>query len=1131
MLRIAILAVAVSAAVGMRLPASAHTVFENWSEKTASVRIDADGKVGWINAAPEPGRKQGRFLGMMGSKLSDLSKVRLSFNEGRLVVDTSDCDLTQRGAFIRVCFAMPVGEIPCGSEIDFVAEMKALPGARWEVGHNGAFVPDAAPTDQATGLRSAHYWNVRPRVAENASLKPCVYSRSVPTGLKNLQFDFRLESQGVFEFGKVSWEIARKPEPDVDPKRNLLVNGGAERGWFGTAMANIVTYSETGKYIGQDGHWFTTPTVPAIDTGEKHSGRASFRFHVEHDRKSIPGWGPYNMEFNQIPVVPGKPLVFTCWAKADQNGRRMDLRLKADGGGSYIGWLSLTTEWKRYKLLVNRIGETQKGSHGNLGVHSFGLVAPRLDFVSPGTFWVDDCAVFQAEDGDYELEPVCVSGAINKKSAVYYAGEKIGASIKVARGAGRKDLRDLKVSSKALDFRGEVVATTAEHTVSLEGGEAEFSEELKLPAEFRGPVQWLFTVSEGDEEVQTAGFGLGVIDARKPLLKRFGYNIHDRVNMPRLLELIRDFRIGSVRVWDGPRQADRNFEMIHLFHKNGIDVLYCFSNAGVLPGNLRYLVVKDPTEWQEYIAGIVTKVRGEVLGYEILNEPNARSGMGRNPDPEKYDLITPKTDAWCIKVATEEIKKHDDKALIVGPTTCHTDLGWTFDVLGRGAVEHLDVISEHPYCAMPEIPDLRKQVETLIREGSRMKGKPMRSWATERGKTTMSNPENGCIYPSDARGAAKQLRTMIVSYAGGTERFFDFMLGTHNIMFNYLSIYNGNPDNDYMARPSCLLYAQRALMDLIEDAPCVKELPVGVASRAYVFDRGDRRVVALWKFQGEPKKVKLPRAALVYDLMGTPSQKDEITLDEFPQYIVTQESVEQLEKLIATLDFGPVAAEAEERREQLKVPFFEKDVDWSKAAVVAGKPCKFGIGPKPGDALEVRLVWNRSGLTMRVVVEKDGFNPEGDLEMSTWQGDGLQIAFDTMKNAQKGGSGYDDEDFEYDIAMFKGKPLVYRRRASLAYHDSLHKPLGVVDDVALDIERDGRKTVYLIRFSPQSVSPFRLNEGESMRFAVLANLADGEIRPGRFGRDSRYGALETAPGVERKRPYDFQEMVLVGGAK
>jgi len=1123
-------ALACVASASCCLAASAGgTLFENWSAETAVVRIDADGKGGWINAAPEKGAKKGRFVGMFGTKLSDLSKAKIGFNEGRLVVDTTACDLSQPKAFIRVLFAMPVADLPNGPKVDFVAEMKATPGARWLIGHNGGFSEEAAPKNELKQTKIRHYWNNRQVMSTDTAVRPYVYSHIVPAGLKSLQFDIRLESNGVFEFGRISWDLTKVEEVRVDPKKNLIVNGGAERGWHGTAMANTITYSEKGKYLGQDGHWFTTSTEPAIDTVEKHSGRASFRFRVDHDRETIPAWGPYNMEFNQHPVVLGKPLVFTCWAKADKKGRRLNLRLNTANGdtGAYIGQLRLTTEWKRYKLFVKSVGQKQGGCYGNLQA-TFGLVTPRLDIVSPGTFWVDDCGVFQAEDGDYELEPICLSGAINKGSSVYTAGEKITAKMKLSNGLGGTATR-ATLRSQALDYRGRVVAETPEREVRLADGTVEVDEALKLPVDFRGPVQWLFTATAG-ETVQAAGFNLGVIDARKPMLKRMGYNVCGNVNMPRLLELMKDFRVGSVRVWDGKLSTEENLEKIRLFHENGVDVLYCFQNAGVLSHGLRHLVVRDPAEWQAHIAYVVTNALGKVAGYEILNEPNARSGMGRNPDPEKYDLITPESNLWCIRTAAEAIRKYDAKTLIVGPTTCHTDLSWTLDVLGRGAVQYLDVISEHPYCAFPEVPDYRKQVETLVREGSRMKGRPMPSWATERGKTTPSNPENGCLYRQDVAGAATIIRTMIVGFAGGSERYFDFQLATHNCMISYINIHNGNPDNDYLARPSCLLYAQRALMDLIEEAPCVKELKVGLSSRAYVFDRGDRRIVALWKFLGDPRKVTLPQPELVYDFMGTPSTVRALELDVFPQYLVTTRSAAELETLFAKLNIGAdEAAVAEEKRDQLKVPYFEKEVDWTKAAVVTGKKADVGVRkgkkadivnePKAGDALEVRLAWNRTGLMMRVTVEKDGFHPEADLVMNTWQGDGLQIAFDTMKNASKVTQGYDDEDFEYDLALFRGKPTVYRRKASLAYHDSLHKPLGVVEDVALDIVTKGRKTVYTIRFAPQAVSPFRLGAGESMRFAVLANLNDGK---------TRYGALETAPGImiQKKWPYGFQELVL-----
>ena len=622
---------AAAVAIASNAAFAGGTAFENWSETTAGVNMSEDRGRGWIHALAENGQKKGRFLATIGAKLTDLSKLKTGFSEGRLVVDTTECDFSKAGSFVQILFAMPLADMPSGAKVDFIAEMKATPGSRWKIGHSGQFTDEAAPVDKNKGTKRHHYWNNTQVMAEDGSVRPYVYSRAIPPGLKGISFDIRLESPGVYEFGKMSWGVSKDASPQIDPKRNLLVNGGAERGWYGTAMANTICYSETGRFLGQDGHWFTTSTEPAIDAEEKHSGRASFRFHVDHDRESIPAWGPYNMEFNAIPVVPGKPLAFTCWAKADRDGRRLSLRLKAEGGGSYTATLKLTTEWKRYKLFVKRVGDQQNGSWGDLSANAYGLYVPRLDFVSPGKFWVDDCGVFQAEDGDYELEPICASGVINKKSAVYCTGERIAARIKVAdgraailaaessaAGTAASPVANVTVSSKALNFRGETVATTAERIVSLKNGAAEFSEELKLPAAFRGPVQWLFTVKADGGVSQQVGFNLGVIDGRKPLLKRFGYNIYHDVNIPRLIELFKDFRIGSVRIWDDNLRTDRHIEEIKRFHEAGIDVLYCFANAGVLPFGKRHLVVKDPAEWQDHIAYVVTNVPGKVYAETLV---------------------------------------------------------------------------------------------------------------------------------------------------------------------------------------------------------------------------------------------------------------------------------------------------------------------------------------------------------------------------------------------------------------------------------------------------------------------------------------------------------------------------------
>ena len=170
---------------------------------------------------------------------------------------------------------------------------------------------------------------------------------------------------------------------------------------------------------------------------------------------------------------------------------------------------------------------------------------------------------------------------------------------------------------------------------------------------------------------------------------------------------------------------------------------------------------------------------------------------------------------------------------------------------------------------------------------------------------------------------------------------------------------------------------------------------------------------------------------------------------------------------------------------------------------------------------DIQMAWNVTGLYFAVTVYKDSFYPpaEGTAASATWRADGLQIAFDTLKNSAPEDIGYKDDDFEYDIAMYRGKPMVYRRLASLAIHDSLTKACGVIDDVKCAIRQEPGKIIYLLAFSPSSVSPFHLKAGESMRASILVNLNNGK---------KRIGYLQLSPGLGniKKKPGQFIELFL-----
>ena len=1017
------------------------------------------------------------------------SKAKVTLEDGWLVVDTTEVDYGAPRCWYEVSFPLPVEELPGGRDLELSVRMKGTAGAVASCGHNGHTVD------------KKHYWNVRDFTVEGGE-QAVVYRHKIPSDLKTLQYNIRLRSPGIYRFGEVSWQevLATNAATYEPPTKNLLANGGAERGWYGTQIANLVTYSENGWYDCHDGQTYRTPLEVALDTEEKHSGKCAFRLKATHAGEKMAPFAHYNLEFNQVPFVKGKPLTWSVWLKTDKPG--VEVWMRVNVMGSYVKRVRPTAEWTRYSFTIPAVGERiAKNKNGEFDygglAEYYDYATPRLDILNPCTLWVDDAAVSQATTADYAAPKLDFTGVLSKPGQTYYAGEPISAKLRLSAPA--------KVSSKAYDFRGNVVATTDGRDVQA----GEFTETLRLPAAQRGAVRWV--IRADDEEV---GFLLGVIGERKPYAKRLGYNIGKNVNVPWLIEMMKDFRVSSARVWDSKGKMARNNAVIDQLHRAGIGVLYCFSDAGAhLSHSQRYLVEKDPSDWQAHIADVVTNNMGKVAVWEILNEPNARSGMGKNPDPEKYELLTTESNVRIIANAAKAIRACDKTTPIGGPTTCHTDLSWTLDVLNRGAWKDLDVITEHPYCSMPEVPDYAKQVKTLISEATRLKGKPVACLASERGKVTPSGPRDGAILANDIEGAAKIVRTMIVGYAGGSECFYDFQLATHNYALSYVSVHTGNPDNGYRPKASVLLYAERALMDLIEDAPVVKELKVGAVSRAYVFDRGAKRVVALWKFQGEPREVKLGRAFGVCDFMGTLRTLDTLTLDGCPQYLVTEMTADELETFFAKLDFGVDEVKKAEVRPQTKVPYFEKDVDWSKAAKLEA------AGGPNGEKMDVRFAWNRAGFKMRVAVAKKGFHPEKDIETSLWRGDSIQVAFDPLKNAEKSLTGYDDDDFEYDLALFKGTPTVYRRHASLATHDSLHKPLGKVEDVQLTVTPGESETVYEANFAPHAVSPFRLGVGESMRLSVGTNLADGT---------KRYATLALTPGLTspRKHLYDFLEIVL-----
>ena len=173
------------------------------------------------------------------------------------------------------------------------------------------------------------------------------------------------------------------------------------------------------------------------------------------------------------------------------------------------------------------------------------------------------------------------------------------------------------------------------------------------------------------------------------------------------------------------------------------------------------------------------------------------------------------------------------------------------------------------------------------------------------------------------------------------------------------------------------------------------------------------------------------------------------------------------------------------------------------------------------NTVSFRSKWSSDRLYLAIEVKKDGFHPVDTLgEGSTWQGDGIQFALDTIANAPKGTAGYQDDDFEYSLSLYQGKPLLMRQAGSASTYDSLPKPLGRTDQGDCAIRKTADGVVYELALPPVSISPFKLLPGSATRFNFIVNMNDGQ---------KRIGWIELTPGIGQhpKRPDQFMDMVLL----
>lgn len=1114
--------------------------------------------------------------------------VKVSVREGVLIVDTREFYRQfPRGSVIFQTTPVDPKLYEPGKEYFLSAEVSSEPASAVSLFFEGR------------DSNSRHYWRTRQFLC-GERFDVFRFQQTLPeTPLKRLHLRMDFRKPAVYSVRKCAFGAVAPLKND--PKKQWIVNGGAERGFYGTAYSDMrfLGRAEDGKHIDYRGKVYTGTMKVEIDSNVSHSGRHSFK--ITSPENSI-----NQLYFNAVPTVPGKPATLSVWMKAEKP-TVVSMNLFPKNAVTYRKNVSVGREWKRYVLTIPSWGIRSLPGITVIGsdFSSFGynLTYPRFDFQPGSTVYLDDLSYHQDTDSVFRDDStVWISGALDKPGKYYFPDETITADLTFRPAC--ISAKQMRVSWKLLDFFGKEVAAGKPETVHLPH---EKKIRITPPEHVRGAMT-LIVEAESAGRKQNHVLPVGVIDRPGAPNVRFGINIDatDRCNADRVMEILKPFRIGSVRLWD--------FKDPVRFHKAGFFTLL---NVGSFNENRKeqFFLPKDYTRWQMLLKEKIETVKGSVDVYEILNEPNIWSGRSPNPDPSRLTEANAETVAECTKALAPVIRREDPGAKIAGPTPCKTVVSWIETVLGKGAAEHYDIISEHPYRQLPELPDYGEDLRSLRSSVARF-GKPYAFYGTEAGRAYPSHSPNNLL-PERARlFVARDIRNHLIGFANGLEKYFHYSSGGGIIAgTNWHVILAGNGDNGCEPQPGPFLFAVRAAADRLEDGKAAAQVRIGVDSRCFIFDRTDRRIAVFWKWNGKPENIQFSRTFKAYDMMGSRIDSDRFVLSEYPVYLESDLSVRELSNEIssagrpvsgevfraavkvtgqdsvditirnltgspisgsvklsgkgnsATADFHEIPGEQEKtvsfrglgpfgtdgvpgtlevsiprrnlvRKEPVllrailvprseKRPIIDGDLsDWPAVPSIQLNAAN-AVRETPWSREEekttvlFRSFWNESRLYLSFEVRKKGFHTEDRLgEASIWQGDSIQVAFDTVCNAARTQAGYQDDDFEYAFALFKNRPLVMCAYASASTYDSLPKAVGINRQVEFALRRTGDRVIYEIAFPPITVSPFKLSAGSMTRFNFLVNLNNGK---------KRIGWLELQPGIGRipKRPGLFMDFVLL----
>ncbi len=207
---------------------------------------------------------------------------------------------------------------------------------------------------------------------------------------------------------------------------------------------------------------------------------------------------------------------------------------------------------------------------------------------------------------------------------------------------------------------------------------------------------------------------------------------------------------------------------------------------------------------------------------------------------------------------------------------------------------------------------------------------------------------------------------------------------------------------------------------------------------------------------------------------------------------------------------------------KLKVSFAEEPIridadlsDWPEVEpIVLNEEVQAKIedwgGPEDVSA-NIYFAFDYENLYIGCEVRDDIFFQE-ELRSRIWEGDSIQVAFDTLKDRLS--MGYAGDDYEYGLSLTKDGPI------SWCWNAPRGKIIGRVDNLTVAIKEKPKGMIYEVKIPFSELEPFSPFLMESCGMSIMVNDNDGE---------GRRGFIEWTPGIGGSKDPSSFGTLIVGG--